>query len=177
MEKFREVLLEETHVEALLEKERGYLFERVPILHSLTIPIENTKDLWGHTKSVCALVPAEMVLRLAALFHDIGKPVVYRTSKGSTFANHDVVGAEIWADNAKRFSNVMSIEDMIRVEVLIRNHMHILAYLSTWGDKAVRSLVDRYDGDISGGIALARADGGREGSLEHLELRLEMETL
>lgn len=61
-------------------------------------------------------------VRLAALFHDIGKP---RTKKilngGATFYNHELVGAKMVERIMKRLR--FSAEDSARIVNLVRNHM------------------------------------------------------
>ena len=59
------------------------------------------KDVLAHTIAVVAMSPDEPVVRLAALFHDIGKPLTRRYSDGEvTFRHHEVVGR---ADHARAF--------------------------------------------------------------------------
>lgn len=157
-------------VDYLLEKERTHLFEMIPDLQTLTFTMPGTKDLWEHTKSVCAGVPAEPVLRWAALFHDIGKPVVFQTSKGSTFPNHAMVGADIWRDNIPRFNKILTEKEMLEIENIIMYHTRVLLYTPSWGDKAVKSLKSRCD--IASVITLAKADGGDIENLKHLGGRL-----
>lgn len=157
-------------VDYLLEKERTHLFEMIPDLQTLTFTMPGTKNLWEHTKSVCAGVPAEPVLRWAALFHDIGKPVVFQTSKGSTFPNHAMIGAEIWLDNVRRFYTILSFMQRNQIEDIIRYHMEVLLYTPSWNDMAVKSLKSRCD--VESVIALAKADGGDIESLQHLSRRI-----
>lgn len=83
----------------------------------------------------------KLEVRLAALFHDIGKP---QTKEGngedSTFYNHDIVGAKIAKKILRRlnFSN-----DVIDYTVhLIRYHMFYYA-LDTVSDSGVRRLLSR----------------------------------
>lgn len=161
MKRLHEIMLD-PQVSSLLETERGHLFDVIPVLQSLTIKLNGTKDLWVHSRKVCSAIPSDPVLRWAALFHDIGKPVVFKASRGSTFANHAFVGAEIWRDNAPRFVKILTPEEINQVDRLIRHHMHILSYTSRWKDKAVRSLRELYEGDLALGVDLAIADGGDE---------------
>lgn len=101
-------------------------------------------DIFEH--SVRALgVAAEknfkLEIRLAALFHDIGKPVT-KEGEGvdSTFYNHDLVGGKITKSILKRlnFSN-----DVINKTVhLVRYHMFYYA-LDTVSDAGVRRLLNR----------------------------------
>ncbi|MCY4422628.1 MAG: CCA tRNA nucleotidyltransferase, partial [Acidimicrobiaceae bacterium] len=55
----------------------GRMAEIVPELPALRMeqdPIHRHKDVLAHTVAVVAKTPDDLVVRLAALFHDIGKP-------------------------------------------------------------------------------------------------------
>src|SRR5213080_852912 len=53
----------------------------------------HTHDVFGHTLLTVEATPPDLLLRVAALFHDVGKP---GTAKGDgTFVGHEEVGAEI----------------------------------------------------------------------------------
>jgi len=54
-------------------------------------------DLWQHTLKTVRLSPNTLVLRWAALLHDIGKPFAQvKNKKGySNYANHEQIGAEL----------------------------------------------------------------------------------
>lgn len=83
----------------------------------------------------------KLEIRLAALFHDIGKPVTKELKDGdATFYNHDQVGAKITKQILKRlnYSN-----DIIKTVVhLVRYHMFYYA-LDTVTDAGVRRLLNR----------------------------------
>lgn len=60
-------------------------------------------DVYGHTARVVAQVPSELVIRWAALLHDVGKPACFtadETGRGH-FHGHAEVGADL-ADQALR---------------------------------------------------------------------------
>lgn len=81
-------------------------------------------------------------VRLAALFHDIGKVKTRVESDGDrpyTFYGHDEVGAELWTEIAKRLK--CSNEERDSVALLIRNHM--FAYSSEWTDAAIRRFMKK----------------------------------
>ena len=171
MKRLHEIIMD-SQVDLLLEKEKAHLFEMIPDLQTLTFEMSGTKDLWEHSKTVCYKVPSGPVLRWAALFHDIGKPVVFRTSKGSTFPNHAMVGAEIWIDNSSRFHKILTKKQRLQVERLIRYHMEVLLYTPRWNDRAVRNLALRCEGDLPMLIMLAKADGGDVENLNQLNRRI-----
>ena len=48
----------------------------------------------SHTIAVTAKTPDDLVVRLVALFHDIGKPATRSSNMVVTFRHHEAVGAE-----------------------------------------------------------------------------------
>jgi poly(A) polymerase len=101
----------------------------------------------------------DLVTRLAALLHDIGKPRTRRFAEdGSvTFHHHDVVGAKMAAKRLKalRFSG----DDVKAVSRLVELHLRFHGYGSgEWTDSAVRRYV-RDAGDLLDRLhVLTRAD-------------------
>lgn len=84
----------------------------------------------------------DLVLRMAALLHDIGKPQTKRTEPGGgvTFHHHDVVGAKLAARRlrALRFDKQF-VADVSR---LIELHLRFFGYSEgSWSDSAVRRYV------------------------------------
>ena len=79
--------------------------------------------------------------RLAALFHDVGKPRTrgYLEGKGTTFHHHDAVGARMTRKrmNALRYSN----DDVAAVTELVALHLRFHTYAMGWTDSAVRRYV------------------------------------
>lgn len=81
-----------------------------------------------------------LILRLAALFHDVAKPACKRAEEGKiTFYNHDIAGAKTAREIMVRlkFSNAQ----IDVVSHLIKEHM--FNYESSWSDAAVRRFVLR----------------------------------
>jgi tRNA nucleotidyltransferase (CCA-adding enzyme) len=116
-------------------------------------------DVWDHTMAVLDACPADPILRVAALLHDIGKPRTRRHSAKTqdyTFYNHESLGAEM-ADRILRrlkFSN----DDRQRVVDIVRHHL--ICYSSDWTDSAVRRWVRRVTPERMDDLyALSRADG------------------
>ncbi len=94
-------------------------------------------DVYRHTLATLdASPPGDLVLRLAALLHDVGKP---RTKDGPHFYRHEQVGAEMAREmlSRLRFSN-----DVIEsVEHLVRQHMYVGD--PELSDPALRRLIRR----------------------------------
>ena len=84
----------------------------------------------------------DLVLRLAAVLHDIGKPATKRVEAGGavSFHHHDVVGAKLAAKrlNALRFDK----DTTTQVARLIELHLRFFGYSEgAWTDSAVRRYV------------------------------------
>jgi poly(A) polymerase len=114
----------------------------------------HTHDVFGHTLETVQHTEADLVLRLAALYHDVGKPPT--ATPDGAFHGHDEVGAAMARDALVRlrFSNA-EVEAASR---LVRLHLRPVFYSSEWGDGAVRRLA-RDSGPLLGKLlVLARAD-------------------
>ena len=99
-----------------------------------------------YTHSVKTLMQAQKnghneAVRLAALFHDIGKPATRKEgeSRSYTFYSHESVGAELWRNICARLKTGNAERD--RVAHLIENHM--FNYDPSWSDAAVRRFMRR----------------------------------
>jgi tRNA nucleotidyltransferase (CCA-adding enzyme) len=77
-------------------------------------------DVYRHNlASVDATPPGDLVLRLATLLHDVGKP---RTKDGPHFYGHELVGADMTRALLERLR--FSSEQIAQSESLVRNHMY-----------------------------------------------------
>ncbi|MEA5118958.1 MAG: CCA tRNA nucleotidyltransferase [Propionicimonas sp.] len=137
-------LLVETGVAALVLPE-------LPALKMERDEHNHHKDVYEHSLTVLdqaiALEKArghapDIVNRLAALLHDIGKPKTRRFEAGGkvSFYNHDVVGAKLARKRlaALKFSN----DQIAAVSKLIELHLRFHGYgESQWTDAAVRRYV------------------------------------
>jgi tRNA nucleotidyltransferase (CCA-adding enzyme) len=99
-------------------------------------------DVWRHALECMDACRGDPVLRVAALFHDVGKPRTRAWSdktKDWTFYNHDRVGAEIAEPilARMRFSN----DERERIVALVR--FHLFHYDDEWTDKTVRHWIRR----------------------------------
>ena len=103
-------------------------------------PIHRHKDVLAHTLAVVDKTEADLVLRLAALFHDIGKPKTRAfVDGGVTFHHHEVVGARMTRQRmeALHYPN----DDVAVVTRLVELHLRFHTYRLGWTDKAVRRYV------------------------------------
>ena len=115
----------------------------VPELDALVMsqdPVHKHKDVLAHTLAVVDKTPARLELRLAALFHDIGKPQTREISPdGVSFHHHEVVGERITRARLKelRFPSRI-VEDVSRLVFL---HLRPHSFGMGWTDSAVRRYV------------------------------------
>jgi len=121
----------------------------LPELPALAIeqdPIHRHKDVLAHTLAVVDNASPRLVLRLAALFHDIGKPRTRAfTDQGVSFHHHEVVGARM---TRKRMESLHYASDVMEPVVsLVELHLRFHTYQMGWSDSAVRRYV-RDAGDL-----------------------------
>jgi len=122
----------------------GLAGEFLPELPALALeqdPIHRHKDVLAHTLAVVDRTSADRVLRLAALFHDVGKPKTraFAPEGVVTFHHHEVVGARMTRERmeALRYPN----DDVETVTTLVELHLRFHTYQLGWTDRAVRRYV------------------------------------
>lgn len=139
-------------------------------------------DVWGHTMAVLdAIPPGDPILRMAALFHDIGKPAtkgVNEKTGQATFYDHENVGAAMAEPILRRlkFSNA----EIERITHLVRHHL--IRYEPGDSKAAIRRWVRKVGLEhVPSLLALARADIAGKGdaaeprdtsAIDELEARL-----
>ena len=121
----------------------GLADEFLPELPGLALeqdPIHRHKDVLGHTLAVVDKTSPDRLLRLAALFHDVGKPRTRAfVDGGVTFHHHEVVGARM---TRKRMQALRYPNDEIElVTELVNLHLRFHTYRLGWTDRAVRRYV------------------------------------
>ena len=114
----------------------------------------HTHDVLGHTLLTVEGVPPDLVLRLAALFHDVGKPST--ATPDGAFTGHEIVGAELARSALERLR--FAQKDIETVAKLVRLHLRPVYYSSEWSDGAVRRLARDAGPLLDRLMALARAD-------------------
>jgi poly(A) polymerase len=157
--------------------ETGLAEQFIPELPAMRLehdPIHRHKDVLSHSIAVVENVrppeeQSELVLsddssfdfrltRLAALFHDVGKPRTrgFAPGKGTTFHHHDAVGARITRKrmNALRYSK----DDVAKVTDLVALHLRFHTYSMGWSDSAVRRYVRDAGGLLQELNVLTRCD-------------------
>lgn len=122
----------------------GLAEEFLPELPALALeqdPVHRHKDVLAHTIAVVEKTSPDRLLRLAALFHDVGKPKTRSFGpKGLvSFHHHEVVGGRMTRDRmrALRYPS----EDIEIVGRLVDLHLRFHTYRMGWTDSAVRRYV------------------------------------
>jgi poly(A) polymerase len=126
----------------------------LPELPALRLEIDEHhqhKDVYEHTLQVLdraiALEPdgPDLVLRLAALLHDIGKPATRRLEPGGgvSFHHHEVKGAHLARKRLRALTFGKDVVDAVFLltEMHLRFHGYGQPGTSPWSDAAVRRYV------------------------------------
>ena len=122
----------------------GLAEEFLPELPALALeqdPVHRHKDVLAHTVAVVEKTSPKRLLRLAALFHDVGKPKTRSFGAGGSvsFHHHEVVGARMTRDRMRVLR--YPAEDVETVSRLVELHLRFHTYRMGWTDSAVRRYV------------------------------------
>ena len=183
-EQLSAVLTEEDPTEGLWQLvDCGWADEYLPELPALRLeqdPIHRHKDVLTHTIVVTSQSPPRLRVRLAALFHDVGKPRTRSYEHGGvTFRHHEAVGARM---TRKRMPKLGYQKDMTSdVSQLVFLSGRFKGYTEGWNDSAVRRYA-RDGGALLGDLNdLVRSDctsrnprrvAALHGALDDLERRI-----
>lgn len=121
-------------------------------------------DVYYHLLNSCNAAIPRLDIRMAALFHDIGKPrtknkKVLDSIEKNTFYAHEIVSTKMFRQIAKRF--LYNKKFVKKVSKLIRYHM--FHYTIEWTDSAVRRFIKNIGNDFMEDLFLLR-DADRKGS-------------
>lgn len=114
----------------------------------------HTHDVFGHTLLTVQGTAADLPLRLAALFHDVGKPST--ATPDGAFTGHEELGSTMARVALERLR--FSQREVEVVAELVRLHLRPVYYRSEWSDGAVRRLARDAGAQLPRLMALARAD-------------------
>jgi poly(A) polymerase len=118
---------------------------------------KRSKDVFEHTLRVIDRTRGDLVLRWAALLHDVGKPRTIVQSNGEIhFPGHEVVGERLSAEILTRLRADQSLAQ--RVAHLAGLHMRANQYENDWSDGAVRRLMRETGPDLELLLQLSTAD-------------------
>ena len=147
------------HVSPALEKMVG--FEQNHPAHD--------KDVWDHTMAALKSAKSQdLILNLAILFHDVGKPETADAEKVH-FLGHEDEGAKIVEETLTKLH--FSSDIVKRVTNLVENHMFIPNAARDAKAPAFRRLKLRMEEDMDNLLALARADamGSKKKDTSHVD--------
>ena len=119
----------------------AHFIPEVPAMALEQDPYHRHKDVLAHTLAVVDKTSSRLELRLAALFHDIGKPDTREFEPGGvvTFHHHEVVGARM---TRRRLRQLKFPKQVVRdVSDLVYLHMRPHTFKDGWSDRAVRRYV------------------------------------
>jgi len=139
-------------------------------------PIHRHKDVLTHTIAVIGKTSTNRLVRLSALYHDVGKPRTRAIGDaGVSFHHHEVVGARMTRERMKALK--YSSEDVEAVSRLVFLHLRFHTYKMGWTDSAVRRFV-RDAGDLLPElIELTRCDCTTRNERKAQELAKRMDEL
>ncbi len=117
-----------------------HFLPELPRLRLEQDPVHRHKDVLKHTLVVVDKCEPELVLRLAALLHNVGKPDTRAfTPDGVQFHHHEVVGARM---AEQRLKALRYPGDVVAAVVrLVEMHLRLHTFRMGWTDSALRRYV------------------------------------
>jgi poly(A) polymerase len=145
----------------------AYVLPELPALQLERDEHAMHKDIYAHTLTVLQQAielekrrghSPDLINRLAALLHDIGKPATKRVEGGKvSFLYHDIVGAKLVRKRLKALKYPNEIVDA--VSQLVEQHLRFHGYgEQEWTDSAVRRYVHDAGPQLERLHMLTRAD-------------------
>ena len=140
-DRLTEILTADDPTEGLwVAHDDGFFGEAVPEISALAMeqdPVHRHKDVLTHTFMVTANTSPRLLVRLAALFHDVGKPRTRRFVGGKvTFHHHEAVGARMTTQRLAMLGYEPAITADVARLVELSGRFH--GYQQGWEDSAVR---------------------------------------
>jgi poly(A) polymerase len=138
----------------------GLLEHTIPELlqmHDMERGPHHYKEVYPHTMKVLDRTAPDLVLRWAALLHDIAKPATYSITDGEVhFFGHEKLGARMARDILTRLRRPADLIE--QVAQLVAEHLRIGVYDESWTDGAVRRFLRETAPITDRLFALSRAD-------------------
>lgn len=139
-------------------------------------PIHRHKDVLTHTIAVIGKTSTNRLVRLSALYHDVGKPRTRAIGDaGVSFHHHEVVGARMTRERMKALK--YSSDDIEAVSRLVFLHLRFHTYKMGWTDSAVRRFVRDAGELLPELIELTRCDCTTRNERKAQELAQRMDEL
>jgi poly(A) polymerase len=167
--------------------ESGLAAHFLPELSGLRLEIDEHaqhKDVYEHTLIVVRNAIAleqegpDLVLRLAALLHDVGKPATKAVGPGGrvSFHHHEVVGARLTRARLKALKYPRQVIDDVAELVML--HLRFYGYgRGEWTDSAVRRYVTDAGALLPRLHALTRSDCTTRNRRKAAQLRADYDAL
>ena len=144
-DELNKILLSKRPSQQLRQMQRCGVLEYVLTFVSRNVGVKQDKrfhkyDVFTHLLRACDSAPPNLLLRMAALLHDVGKYSVYEDDREANrikFHNHEMAG-EIMARNM--LTQLMYPKAFVEdVSFLVRKHMY--NYDRKWTNRAVRRFI------------------------------------
>ena len=118
---------------------------------------EHCYNVFEHSLHSLSEAPKDIIIRLAVLFHDIGKPATYTDENGlGRYFNHFKVGAEITEIILKRLrydnDTIKAVTELVRLHDsgILLEAKYIKRWLNKIGEERFRQLLEVKKADIKG---------------------------
>ena len=121
----------------------NYLLPELVKGYQMTQKGHHLWGVWKHSLLSAQYCPTkDPIVKLAALIHDVGKPLVVEDNNGErTFHNHEVVGASLARQIGQRLK--LAKKDLDRLIKLVRHHQFSVSETQT--DKAIKRFIRRVE--------------------------------
>lgn len=112
-------------------------------------------DVWEHTLHVIGFAPRDRIVRMAALFHDVGKPHCMKIDSfgHGHFKTHAIIGAEITAEILERLrfpkQDARDIWELVRYhdDDIAESDYEVRRWLGFLGEGQLRKFLDLQEAD------------------------------